>query len=66
VKETFDAAALPGDSVNAHLAGAGSERMAKFYTLVAPVLTADQRTKLADHFRKHQNKGMDLPSAEVK
>jgi Spy/CpxP family protein refolding chaperone len=62
IKDSFDAGALHGENVNAHLAGAGATRMAKFYTLMAPTLTPDQRTKLADHFRKHQNKGPELPS----
>jgi len=62
VKDSFDATALHGENVNAHLAGSGAARMARFYTIVAPALTPDQRTKLADHFRKHQNKGPELPS----
>jgi Spy/CpxP family protein refolding chaperone len=61
-KDNFDATALHGENVNAHLAGAGAGRMARFYVTIAPTLTPDQRTKLAEHFRKHQNKGPELPS----
>ena len=64
VKEQFDATQLKGENVNAHLAGAGAARMAHFYVIMAPTLTPEQRTKLAEHFRKHQNKGPELPSAQ--
>jgi hypothetical protein len=63
VAETFDAKTLHGENASSHLAASGAGRMARFYTIVAPILTADQRTKLADHFRKHQNQGQNLPSA---
>jgi len=62
VTDGFDSAKMGGEDVNAHLAGAGAGRMARFYVTIAPILTPDQRTKLADHFRKHQNKGPELPS----
>jgi Spy/CpxP family protein refolding chaperone len=63
VTDGFDSTKMGGEEVNAHLAGAGAGRMARFYVTIAPILTADQRTKLADHFRKHENKGPDLPSS---
>lgn len=63
VKDAFDAATMKGETVSAHLAGSGAARMAKFYATIAPILTPDQRTKLADHFHKHQNKGPELPSS---
>ncbi len=53
---TFDAKALKsGDAVNAHLARFGAARMARFYEAVVPVLTPEQRTKLADRVREHGN-----------
>jgi len=61
VQATFDVKSLhTGEGVSSHLAAAGAGRMARFYTVVAPILTADQRTKLADHFRKHENAGPNL------
>ncbi len=60
VKETFDAKTLHGENVSSHLAGSGASRMGRFYTVIGPILTADQRTKLAEHFRKHQNLGPNL------
>jgi Spy/CpxP family protein refolding chaperone len=61
VKDTFDVKSLhTGEAVSSHLASSGAGRMARFYTVVAPILTADQRTKLADHFRKHQTSGPNL------
>ncbi len=62
-KDTFDAASLHGENVASHLAGAGAARMARFYATIAPMLTVDQRTKLSEHFKKHQNKGPELPSS---
>lgn len=61
-KDTFDAASLKGEDVASHLAGAGAGRMVRFYATIAPILTPEQRTKLADHFHKHQNKGPETPS----
>lgn len=61
-KDTFDAASLHGENVASHLAGAGAARMARFYATIAPILTVEQRAKLADHFHKHQNKSPELPS----
>lgn len=52
--DTFDAKALATSSAaNQRLAGAGAARVARFYEAVDPVLTADQRTKLADILREH-------------
>jgi Spy/CpxP family protein refolding chaperone len=52
---TFDAKSLStGQSASAHLAGAGAARMVHFYEAVVPVLTPEQRTKLAEHLREHQ------------
>jgi Spy/CpxP family protein refolding chaperone len=54
--ETFDATTLgAGGSVNAHIATWGATRMARFYEAVTPVLTSDQRTKLADALRRHSS-----------
>jgi hypothetical protein len=43
VKDQFDAATLKGENVNSHLAGAGAARMARFYGIMAPSLTPEQR-----------------------
>jgi Spy/CpxP family protein refolding chaperone len=52
----FDAKALPTKGeLNAHMASWGMARMIKLYQAVTPVLTADQRTKLADNIRNHAN-----------
>jgi Spy/CpxP family protein refolding chaperone len=52
--ETFDAKTINnGEGVNGHLAAHGTRRMARFYEAAAPVLTADQRTKLAASLREH-------------
>ena len=54
--DKFDAHALPTKGeLNAHMAVWGISRMVKLYEAVTPVLTPDQRTKLADHLRKHAN-----------
>ncbi|HXX69310.1 MAG TPA: Spy/CpxP family protein refolding chaperone [Polyangiaceae bacterium] len=52
---TFDAKTLKAPEVNPHLASWGAKRMAGFYEIVTPVLTPEQRTKLADHLREHAN-----------
>jgi Spy/CpxP family protein refolding chaperone len=52
--DTFDAKTLTtGGPANAHLATWGATRMARFYEAVTPVLTAEQRTKLADLLHRH-------------
>jgi Spy/CpxP family protein refolding chaperone len=54
VADVFDAKTL-GTAANAHIATWGATRMACFYEAVTPVLTPDQRTKLADTLRRHSN-----------
>jgi Spy/CpxP family protein refolding chaperone len=52
----FDAKTLPTKGeLNAHMAVWGINRMVKLYEAVTPVLTPDQRTKLADNIRHHAN-----------
>jgi Spy/CpxP family protein refolding chaperone len=54
--DSFDAKTLTtGGPANANIASWGATRMATFYEAVNPVLTADQRTKLADQLRHHAN-----------
>lgn len=54
--DTFDAKTLTaGGGMNAHLAVWGVRRMAHLYEAAAPVLTPEQRTKLAESIRKHAN-----------
>lgn len=56
--ETFDPKALHAkgsENVDAHLASGGATRMARFLEHVTPVLTPDQRTKLAQTLRDHAN-----------
>lgn len=50
--DTFDAKSITSNT-GAHIAGHGAARMALFYETVAPLLTSDQRTKLAEHLREH-------------
>jgi Spy/CpxP family protein refolding chaperone len=60
--ERFDARALGSASAaNAHLVGWGGAHMAHFIETVSPVLTSDQRVKLAQRLREH---AMHNPSAE--
>jgi Spy/CpxP family protein refolding chaperone len=52
--DNFDAKTLTtGGPANANVATWGATRMARFYEAVAPVLTPDQRAKLADALRWH-------------
>jgi Spy/CpxP family protein refolding chaperone len=52
--DNFDAKALgPGEGVSGHMATWATTGMAHFYEAVAPVLTPDQRTKLAERIREH-------------
>jgi Spy/CpxP family protein refolding chaperone len=44
-----------GVIANAHIATWGVTRTSRFYEAVAPVLTPDQRSKLADSLRHHAN-----------
>jgi Spy/CpxP family protein refolding chaperone len=53
---TFDARSLgTADRGNVSIATWGAERMAHFYEALNPVLSADQRTKLAGMLREHAN-----------
>ncbi len=52
--EKFDAKTLGGgEEMNLHLPSHGARRMARFYEAAAPVLTPDQRTKVAARLREH-------------
>ena len=52
--DTFDAKTLStGGPANAHLASWGATRIALMFESVTPVLTPDQRTKLAAQVREH-------------
>jgi Spy/CpxP family protein refolding chaperone len=54
--DTFDAKTLTaGAQVHGMMAMYGSHRQIRFYAAVAPVLTPEQRTKLADELTKHGN-----------
>jgi Spy/CpxP family protein refolding chaperone len=56
VADQFDAKSLgTADAANAHMATWGATRMVRFYQTVAPTLTPEQRTKLADMIRQHAN-----------
>jgi Spy/CpxP family protein refolding chaperone len=56
VADTFDAKKLPwAVSENSHLVSRGAERSARFYEAVTPILTPEQRTKVADELREHAN-----------
>jgi Spy/CpxP family protein refolding chaperone len=56
VADTFDAKALgSANQASAHVARAGAGRMAHFYEVVTPLLTPDQRTKVAGHLRDRLN-----------
>ncbi len=53
-EETFDARTLPGGAAaSARVAGRGATAMARFYEAVDPVLTGEQRAKLAASLREH-------------
>jgi Spy/CpxP family protein refolding chaperone len=54
VADKFDPKSLaaPATAAAGHTARYGGARMARFYEAVTPVLTADQRTKLAAHLRE--------------
>jgi Spy/CpxP family protein refolding chaperone len=52
VAEAFDAKKLPAAaSESSRIVSWGAERMARFYEALAPVLTADQRTQVAEKLR---------------
>jgi Spy/CpxP family protein refolding chaperone len=50
--DSFDAKSVTSNA-NGHLASRGATRMALFYQTVAPLLTPEQRTKLAAELREH-------------
>jgi Spy/CpxP family protein refolding chaperone len=52
VADTFDAKKLPSPE-SAKLISFGGERMVMFYEALTPVLTPDQRAKLAERIRQH-------------
>ena len=54
VGDTFDAKAVTSNA-NGQLASRGATRMAHFYETVTPLLTPEQRTKLAADLREHAN-----------
>jgi Spy/CpxP family protein refolding chaperone len=56
--DKFDPKAVSSEKADAHMAKWGATRRAMFLEAAAPVLTADQRTKLADKIRA------DAPPAE--
>jgi Spy/CpxP family protein refolding chaperone len=54
--ETFDAKKLAAATAEGpHLVAWGAQRMARFYEALTPVLTPDQRTKVADKLRQRGN-----------
>jgi len=56
VQENFDAKTLTtANAANTTIAKGGTARMVHFYEAVTPVLTPDQRTKLADHLKQRLN-----------
>jgi Spy/CpxP family protein refolding chaperone len=61
--DNFDAKALgPGEGVSGPMATWATAGMARFYEAATPVLTPDQRTKLAERIREHANH-KDAPEA---
>jgi Spy/CpxP family protein refolding chaperone len=54
--DKFDARTLgASDNERGRFAHSGAARMVRFYEIVTPVLTPDQRSKLADHLRDRAN-----------
>jgi Spy/CpxP family protein refolding chaperone len=53
-KEQFDARSITLDA-NGPLVGHGVRHMARFYEVVTPLLTPEQRTTLSTHLREHAN-----------
>jgi Spy/CpxP family protein refolding chaperone len=51
--DAFDARTIPGGSADVALTSFGAARVARFYEAVDPVLTGEQRTKLAEILREH-------------
>ncbi len=64
VADTFDAKTLTtANAANNAIAKSGSARMVHFYETVTPILTPDQRTKLADHLKQRLNDRHAMASA---
>jgi len=63
---TFDAKTLKPGELNLHLASWAAARMARFYEIATPVLTPEQRTKLAEHVREHLNHEEAPPAGPAK
>jgi Spy/CpxP family protein refolding chaperone len=59
---SFDPSPLASDAPSSHLASWGAARMAQFFEALNPVLTAEQRTKLADRLREHAKHTEERPS----
>jgi Spy/CpxP family protein refolding chaperone len=56
VADSFDAKTLTtADPANTKIAAWGANRMIRFYQALTPVLTPDQRAKIADKLREHAN-----------
>jgi Spy/CpxP family protein refolding chaperone len=56
VADPFDAKTLTtADAANSKITSWGASRMVRFYQALTPVLTADQRTKIASELREHAN-----------
>ena len=53
---------LPASGANAHLVGWGAAQMAHFVETASPVLTSEQRAKLAQRLRDHASHN---PSAQA-
>lgn len=51
--ESFNPTPLASDAPSVHLASWGAARMAKFFETLSPLLSADQRAKLAGMLRDH-------------
>jgi len=53
VAEKFDAKTLTtANAANSYVSKNGSARMARFYRIITPLLTPEQRTKLAEHLKE--------------
>ncbi len=56
VADTFDAKTLAtANAANAAVSKHGTARTVRFYEIVVPLLTPEQRTKLAEHLRERTN-----------
>jgi Spy/CpxP family protein refolding chaperone len=66
VADKFDPKALatPATAAAGHMARHGGARIARFYEAVVPVLTPEQRTKLAAHLKERMNDQHAAPDAK--